>query len=46
MVGSRGGDGEKFLLESKPICLGRLSAGADWYLNRDGGNGDNDRDVV
>ena len=28
----RSGDGEKILLESRPICFGILSAGADRYL--------------
>ena len=29
MVGSRGGDGDKFLMGSRSICFGKLSAGAD-----------------
>ena len=33
-------------MESRPICLGKLSVGADWYLNGVRGNGNNDRDVV
>ena len=28
------------------ICFGKLSAGADWYLNEVGRYGNNDRDVV
>ena len=46
MIGSRFGDGEEFLLESRPIGFGKLSAGQIWYLNGVGGNGDNNRDVV
>lgn len=46
MIGGRGGDGEKFILESRPICFGKLSAGADWKLNGIGRDGDNDGDVV
>ena len=46
MVGGRGGDGGKFILESRPICLGKLSAGVDWKLNGIGRDGDNDWDVV
>ena len=46
VVAGRGGDCEKFLFESRPICFGKLSAGLDWYLDGVGGNGDEHRDVV